>query len=1054
VTWENAVNGMAMFNAFALAADPVNPSHVVLQTGDEFEIDAPVDPQAYSGASEYSEPANLPASYGTGGANAGKDAETHAVVFGDATDGNLYTAINAKYGSPTGGGVYARPNTVPATAGAQPGTVWGNELGYNAAADDAACIGLYFGRQAGTAFLLAAAQGGGIYRATYSGGTWTWQSGPATGSAGIGSSGAIGQFIPFTSGGFTAAHIWVMDLKAGQLYYSGDYGQTWALVFSTNLKLNSQNGFIAANPSTADEVWLSSGDNPDGLYQLTTATSTTQIGVHAQSGTSVPANPGGLAWWKGSLYVVDITNSVIAQYTPGSPATWQTLYSPELGDYLSSPGPMAITTDGAVAVSTGYNAAVCGWLPAAVTAPLTLTATLPAAVPGTAYNGALAAAGGTGSYTFALTAGTLPAGIQLDTTGSVTGVAGTLYGTVALSAVTETGLAFKVTDAIGDTATLTGQSITVSNTLVITGSVLPVAVQGAAYSSGGAVAAGVAGGTRPYTYAVTTGTLPGGLFLDGDGSVTGTAGNIYGTPAAQTTTPDQFTITVTDSATPTHATAHAVFTLSVTFPPLTATPAQPPVAFVGIYYSWQLTATGGQGSDTWQIVQGTLPPWASLSPSGLIYGTPSQPGQAEFVAQVTDTETPPASSSTPVLTLTTSGGRPVTASFLATLAASHAIAVGAVLCESFQTGVTPAGIPLPVMPGSAVTLDVTSQTRGTATVNTDGTGWNPRPGANPLQPYGNEIFLRRGVQVDGSVQWLGLGYYKIMQVVQGQVPDGPLAITTADRMQAVIDAQIPAPIQFGPADSVADVFTELIGYVYPAAVINYDWAASADLLGTALTTAADRYGFLNTLALSRGKIMYWDYQGYLQVKSLPGMPVAPPWTAQPVIPVWTVNAGPGGVLTSAQPTLTRSGIYNAVIVTSDGASSSGPPLAIAYDNNPASPTYYYGPFGKVPVFWSDPSVVTASQAAQAAVAMLVKSIALPTQVPFTCIPNPALDTLDAVRLVYPGAGGSGQSAVMFVENLTIPLDAATAMTGTAYLNPALIGLAVSGAQLEPPGINP
>lgn len=73
-------------------------------------------------------------------------------------------------------------------------------------------------------------------------------------------------------------------------------------------------------------------------------------------------------------------------------------------------------------------------------------------------------------------------------------------------------------------------------TLVITTTVCPDATVGVAYSCQVAVT----GGTAPYTYAVTTGTLPAGLSLDGS------TGLISGTPTTSGTS--TFTVTVTDSS--------------------------------------------------------------------------------------------------------------------------------------------------------------------------------------------------------------------------------------------------------------------------------------------------------------------------------------------------------------------------------------------------------------------------------------------------------------------------------------------------------------------------
>jgi len=176
--------------------------------------------------------------------------------------------------------------------------------------------------------------------------------------------------------------------------------------------------------------------------------------------------------------------------------------------------------------------------------------------------------------------------------------------------------------------------------------------------------------------------------------------------------------------------------------------------------------------------------------------------------------------------------------------------------------------------------------------------------------------------------------------------------------------------------------------------------------------------------------MYWDYMGQLQVKSRPDGSA----------PVWHVDAGPGGVQVSAGRTLTRDGIYNAAVVTSDGASGSAPPLAVAYDNDPASPTYYHGTFGQVPQFWSSPAVTTVDQARAAAKLVLGKSLALPLQSAFSAIPNPGLEPLDVISVDYL----TGSDPPYMADTLVMPLTASSPLTGTGHNPPAIIAVTGTG----------
>ncbi len=164
--------------------------------------------------------------------------------------------------------------------------------------------------------------------------------------------------------------------------------------------------------------------------------------------------------------------------------------------------------------------------------------------------------------------------------------------------------------------------------------------------------------------------------------------------------------------------------------------------------------------------------------------------------------------------------RPVSASFIRTVTGSHTIAVEARVLDSFQSGVDPDGVVLAVMDGS-VTQDATASIRSTLKLTTDGTRmWPGRPDSL-LGPYGNEIFVRRGVQYgNGVTEWVSLGYFRIQGPGQDEAPDGPIRIDGSDRMAGIVSARLLAPRQYLPTDTFGDVVSDLVLDVYPTATIS------------------------------------------------------------------------------------------------------------------------------------------------------------------------------------------------------------------------------------------
>ena len=244
---------------------------------------------------------------------------------------------------------------------------------------------------------------------------------------------------------------------------------------------------------------------------------------------------------------------------------------------------------------------------------------------GTAYSATLAATGGSTPYSWTLTSGTLPTGLSLNaSTGAITGTP-----TVAVSS---TPLTFKVTDSSNPSLTQsTSFTLTVSQAaLVISSTALPNGQVGTAYSA----TLAATGGTTPYSWTLTSGTLPTGLSLNAStGAITGTPTvAIGGTPLS---------FKITDSSNPA-LTQSANFTLTVSSAALVISSTALPNGQVGTAYSATLAATGGTTPYSWTLTSGTFPAGLSLNAStGAITGTPTVAvGSTPLTFKVTDSSSP------------------------------------------------------------------------------------------------------------------------------------------------------------------------------------------------------------------------------------------------------------------------------------------------------------------------------------------------------------------------------------------------------------------------------
>lgn len=359
--------------------------------------------------------------------------------------------------------------------------------------------------------------------------------------------------------------------------------------------------------------------------------------------------------------------------------------------------------------------------------------------------------------------------------------------------------------------------------------------------------------------------------------------------------------------------------------------------------------------------------------------------------------------------------RAVSDAFLDAVRGSHRVVADVKVLTTYQEGTQPTGTDLGTINGT-VTLSGSANVRGSATVLVDGTDSWPLHNDDLLTPYGNEVFIRRGIDYgNGTVEWVSLGYFRIDDVSQTRSEKYPIALTCYDRMIGIIEARLLTPVQFNVGVAVGTIVETLVWEVYPDATIEWDDDTYGILITRAQIAEEDRFGFLNELITSYGKMMYFDYRGYLVIQDVPGT----------TVPVFNINSGAQGVLVELNRSRTREGVYNAVVVNGQGADTTQPIFAIVLDNDANSPTNYNGRFGKVPRFYTSTFITTNEQALATASSLLRQTIGLPYNVDFRSVVNPALEPYDSVGLIT-----STTRELHILDTIEIPLSAETAMSAS------------------------
>ena len=298
------------------------------------------------------------------------------------------------------------------------------------------------------------------------------------------------------------------------------------------------------------------------------------------------------------------------------------------------------------------------------------------------------------------------------------------------------------------------------------------------------------GGLAPYTWSISSGSLPAGLTLNPS------TGTVSGSP----TTAGSYTLTIqcTDSQTPTAAVETQSFTLVITkLTPLSVSTPTLPNATVNQSYNTTLQAIGGLPPYIWSITSGSLPAGLSLSGTGVISGKATVLGASTFTIQVADSEPTPATA-TANLSLTVAALTPVTVTTTTlptgtteTLYSANLSASGGVPPYSWQiaSGSLPAGLTL--SPGGTISGTPTSAGTSTFTVQvTDSTTPTAQTAtasfsitvSNPGQLGGSYAFYFNGFNTGSPVFMVG----NFVADGSGNITGGVLDLTNSSGTQSSI----------------------------------------------------------------------------------------------------------------------------------------------------------------------------------------------------------------------------------------------------------------------------
>jgi hypothetical protein len=275
------------------------------------------------------------------------------------------------------------------------------------------------------------------------------------------------------------------------------------------------------------------------------------------------------------------------------------------------------------------------------------------------------------------------------------------------------------------------------------------------------------------------------------------------------------------------------------------------------------------------------------------------------------------------------------------------------------------------------------------------------------------IRLQRGIRfIDGTEEWVTIATLSVQSAEQN-LGQGTLKVSAYDPSSVIDDYRLITPYAPIGTDqkplTTVEAIKDLVDIaLWEKAVWHIDDSIDTTVKpadGTVFTGA--RWDAINNLAKSLSAIVHVDALGEWHLQKI---------NNGPYMPVDEVKSGVDGVLIGGSSSKDRREMFNAVPLRWEGPTGGG--LVFLVDKDPASPTFWDGPFGRRPApEQSVDTVTTEEQAISAAEALLAQYRGFTATVKFQSLHNPLLEPLDVIEVQV----GSLLHEIHVIDAISYPL---------------------------------
>ena len=294
----------------------------------------------------------------------------------------------------------------------------------------------------------------------------------------------------------------------------------------------------------------------------------------------------------------------------------------------------------------------------------------------------------------------------------------------------------------------------------------------------------------------------------------------------------------------------------------------------------------------------------------------------------------------------------------------------------------------------------------------------------PIDNRAGRFVVRRGIGTLGYREAMPLGEFRVDDITRPSV--GVVTINGSGLEAYVVDARFLQPRTPAYGASTVDQVRQLVQEALPAAKFTLRNTTDRRVSATAAYDR-ERRDAIDALANSIGAEVFVDARGQWVIADTPN-----PFGG---VPVFLIDDGDGGVLVNRQETNTRDRVYNAASVKGTSMDQNTPPVfAWAADLDPRSPTYFYGPFGQKPIFYTSQFFTRVDQCQRYADQLLGEALAENVSLKFSMAPVDFLEVGDLIGV----RDRHGNVELLILQSYRLNLDVSGAMTCETLSSKAII----------------